>query len=562
MSTDISTAASAWIEHEVSPTAGPLQIIFSSHGVPEGSFEFKSQLTPMSGERIYLNTPAQDLFMGGVPGFADDFAALIEQLKTAAGDREVIVMGAGPGGFAAIRCGAALSAKTVLAFSPIINLDAPLSPGAKIEKASEIEADARDLSPLIETATETRFILISAEWDIFHMRWQSELARLSNVSSFGLLNVNTSVPATLRADDVFARLYERILRGDNRHLGLRGVGPLSRSPDIAVKLFDAKIAASTGDWATAHPMLEDSADALPDCEVALEQLGAYHMTQGNREKALDYYAQCAEMNTARALYRDRLNKLIRSLQIKDPRLMTLAGMDKPETAASPRQLGDALMVQGDFLAAAEAFHTAVEANSEDIGAALGEVNALRRAGQLSDAGRAMRRLIKADPKNHTYQHNMGVILLKSGDPRRALTYLGDAFDQEPRNPGYAHQYSAALFQTKKPDEALKVIEVAVQERPENPGFQFTKAEIAMAVGAHLTAEEAAAEAVRLMPEKAPYNAIYANALSKDETRITEAVKHMRIALTLDFDNGAYKQKLADMLRQQGNTVEADLLIRS
>ena len=542
---------SSWAATQNAADAKPFQVILSSHGVPEGSFEFKSNLDGLPGQRIFLNTPNNDFFEAGIPDAADSFDDLISQLKEMAGDRSIVVMGSATGGFAAIRAGIALKAQTVLAFSPIMDLDAPLSPAAKVENAATVPAEARNLIPLIEGATDTQFIIMSAEWDIFHMSLQAKLANLDHVTSLGILNVDTGVPATLRADETLQRIYSRILTGKNRHLAVRGIGSLSRFPDVAEDLLAAKIAASSGDWATAKPLFDKSLSAIPDCEIALEQLGVYYITNGDNETALDYFTQCTEMNTERKVYKDKLAKLARSLQIKDERILSLAGMDKPKTTetGTQRQQAEALLAEKNYAAAAEAFRAAYAAIPSDVGAALGEVTALRHAGALSEAGRAMKSLLKTDPDNHTFQHNMGVILLKSRDPQRAVPYLADALKQQPRNPGYAHQLAAALVQTKKANEALVAIEVATQERPENAGFQFTKAEIALALKAYKTAEEAAREAVRIEPERAPYFAMLAEALAGQPAKIDEAVQFMRIALTLDFDNPMYKKRLAAMVKE-------------
>ena len=540
---------SSWVSTQNSSDTKPFQIVFSSHGVPEGSFEFKSNLDGLPGQRLFLNTPNQDLFEGGVPETADSFDALIEELKETAGDRSIVVMGSATGGFAAIRAGIALKAQTVLAFSPILDLDAPLSPALKVENAASVSDGSRNLLPLIEGATDTQFIIMSAEWDIFHMSLQAQLADLDHVTSFGILNVDTGVATLLRQDETLQRIYSRLLSGKNRHLAVRGTGALARFPDVAADLLVAKVSASSGDWDTAVPLLEKSLSAIPDCEIALEQLGVYYTTQGDKETALDFYTQCVEMNPNRQVYKEKLASLARSLQVKDERILELSGIEEPEKTASLRDEAEALMAKKDFAGAAETFRAAYAKNSDDVSSALGEVTALRQAGALSEAGRAMKALLKTNPENHTFQHNMGVILLKGRDPQRAIPYLSDALEQQPRNPGYAHQLSSALAQSKKLSEALVAIEVATTERPDNAGFQFTKAEIALGLKSFKTAEEAARAAVRLEPERAAYFAMLAETLAGQPDKIEEAVQFMRIALTLDFDNPAYKKRLAAFMKE-------------
>ena len=540
---------SSWVLTHNSVDKKPFQVIFSSHGVPQGNFEFKSDLEGLPGQRLFLNTPNQDFFEGGVPETADSFQELIEQIKEMAGNRSIVVMGSATGGFAAIRAGIALKAQTVLTFSPILDLDAPLSPALKVENAASVPDESRNLLPLIEGATDTQFIIMSAEWDIFHMSLQAQLAGLDHVTNFGILNVNTGVATHLKEDETLQRIYSRVLSGKNRHLAVRGTGALTKFPDIAADLLAAKTSASSGDWDTAVPLLEKSLSVLPDCEIALEQLGVYYTTQSDKETALDYYTQCAEMNPNRKVYKDKLANLARSLKIKDQHILELSGIEGFSKSLGLRDEAEALMAKKDFVGAAETFRAAYARNPDDAGAALGEVTALRKAGAISEAGRAMKTLLKTDPANHAFQHNMGVILLKSRDPQRAIPYLSDALQQQPRNPGYAHQLASALAQSKKLSEALIAIEVATTERPDNAGFQFTKAEIALDLKSYKTAEEAAREAVRIEPERAAYFAILAETLAGQPGKINEATEFMRIALTLDFDNETYKKQLASYIKE-------------
>ncbi|MEQ3746820.1 MAG: tetratricopeptide repeat protein [Henriciella sp.] len=544
-----------WHLLEDSGATGPFQVVFSSHGVPEGSFEFKSSFAGLPGKRLYINTSAADLFESGVVGIADTFDGLVDVIRHQAGDDRIILFGAGPGGFAAIRAGIALKAETVLAISPIINLDTPLSPSTKIANASAVPEPYRSLEAAIIEASETQFILMAAEWDIFHIALQSSLAHQDHVSSFGLLNIDTGVPAPLKQSGQLVNLYSLLLSGGDRDIPVKAVGALSQNPEIASNVLAAKIAATQGNWDEAVPLLKNALEVIPNCEIALEQLGAHALTAEDKQEALNYYSQCAEINDSRKVYKNKLSQLVRSLHITDPKMLKLAGIEviaeaSTERTETSKELAEALMKNKDFKAAAAMFREIYAANPKDNRAALGEVQALRQSGSLGEAGRAMKALLKTDPTNHTFQHNMGVILLKSRDPRRAIPYLSDAFKQQPRNPGYAHQLAAALMQTKKVDEALATIEVATQERPDNAGFQFTKAEIALAQKAYKTAEEAALAAVELQPERAAYHVVLSDALAKQPNKTDKALSAIRMALTLDFDNPDYKDRLAQLLKKQ------------
>lgn len=533
---------SNWVSADNGAEAGPFQVVLSSHGVSEGNFEFRSSLTGKPGIRMYLNSPKPDYYESGVPGLADSFEELVDAVLVRSGGHEIVVIGADTGGHAAIRLGARLGAKTVIAFSPIIKLDAPLAPNNNADVVRTLPAESRDISPLLAGSPSTRFILLAAEWDIFHMQQFNQLSDTTNLIKFGLKSIDTGVPPKFRKTGELDTLYTAVISGNEGEYTPNEMGNLLSQPNVVETLYKAKLAAVANDWDTAVPLYRDVLEAQPDCEAALEQLAAFDLVSGNRDAAIEKYERCIELNGERKLYQSRLEALRPTL------IETEEGIQLSERDL--RDLGDSMMASKDFAKAADAYEKAFRVNPNSVGIGLGWAKATFLDGDTSRALRILKDMHKFDPENATIAHNYGAFSLKAGKTRQALKFLGMAHDKDPQNPGFAHQYAIALMRSRKAKDALKPARLAAQERPDNAGFHVTVAEIADAIGDKAAAKSAIEEALNLNGEHAPYHALAARILEKSPDTLDQAVKHMRDALTLQYGNEVYKNELVRLVEKQ------------
>jgi tetratricopeptide (TPR) repeat protein len=531
---------SNWVDADSGIERGPFQVVISSHNVTEGNFEFRSSIFGKPGTRIYLNSPNHDYYESGIPGLANNFDELISAIEARSGGREIIVIGADTGGHAAIRIGARLGAKTIVAFSPIITLDAPLTPAKDIPAG--LSSNVRDLSDIIRQSTSTRFVLLAAEWDIFHMHQFKELGDYANIIKFGLTSIDTGVPPSFRENGELDRLYDAVIKGDEIDYMPLNAGDLLSQPQTVDALYRGKLAAVQNDWDAAVPLYREAVALDPDCEAAIEQLAAYDLTIGDREAAAEKYERCIHLNSERKFYKSRLEALRPTL---------IETEDGPQLSERDlRDLGDSMMASKDYAKAADAFEKAFRANSSAIGTGLGWAKATFLNGDTSRALRILKDMHKGDPENETIAHNYGAFSLKAGKTRQALKFLGMAHDKDPQNPGFAHQYAIALMRSRKSKDALKPARLAAQERPDNAGFHVTVAEIADAIGDKAAANAAIEEALKLDAEHAPYHALAARILEKSPETLDQAVKHMRNALTLQYGNEVYKNELVRLVEKQ------------
>ena len=542
---------SNWVAADTGAEKGPFQVVLSSHGVSEGNFEFKSSLHGKAGTRIYLNSPNSDYYESGVPGLAADFDALIRAILDRSGGRDIIVIGADTGGHSAIRIGARLGAKTVLAFSPIIALDAPLAPKSDRSALQKLPAEALDLSTIINQSASTRFILLAAEWDIFHMHQFSQLGDVANLMRFGLKSIDTGIPPTYRKNGELDRFYEAVLMGTELQFTPKDVGTLLSQPQTVESLYKGKLAAVENNWDAALPLYREAVALDPDCEAAIEQLAAYDLTIGEREAAADKYERCISLNSERKLYQQRLQALRPKIVVQDETSSDSSAEPEAQfTFRDWRALGETLLASKDYKKAADAFEKAYRLSPDSIGSGLGWAKATFLSGEKSRALRILKDMHKADPDNATIAHNYGAISLKAGKTRQALKFLGMAHDKDQQNPGYAHQYAIALMRSRKAKDALKPARIAAQERPNNAGFHVTVAEIADAIGDKPAARAAVEEALKIDGEHAPYHALAARILEKSPETLDQAVKHMRDALTLEYGNEVYKNELVRLVEKQ------------
>lgn len=535
---------SPWVKTDTNHSDDPVQIVVSSHGVKKGNFELRSSLRGHDGTRIYLNTPNADFYQSGIPELTESFDALIVTLRDIIGGRDTIIIGARSGGYAAIRIGAHLGANTVIAFSPIIDLNAPLAPIRDDEEVKGIPTDDHDLALAMKRSISTRFILFAAEWDIFHMQQFARLNGTSNVITFGLKLIDTSIPAKLRSNGELNRLYKAALLGTELQYKPKDAGTLLSNPIAIDCLYRGKIASIANDWDSAYPLYQKAIDIASDCEAAIEQLAVYDLTKSDRDAATAKYRRCIELNPERQFYQNRLDSINPNLKGRN------TDKSGEMSAREWRDLGESLSKGKDYSEAASAYEKAYKLEPNSIGSGVAWAKAVFLSGNKSVSLRILKDMHKTHPENAIIAHNYGVLSLKAGKTRQALKFLGMAHNKDSRNPGFAHQYAVALMRARKARKALEPARLAAEERPENAGFHVTVAEIADALGDKAAANEAILQALSLHNEHAAYHALAARILEKSQETLDQAVKHMRNALTLDYGNEIYKNELVRLVEKQ------------
>ncbi len=132
----------------------------------------------------------------------------------------------------------------------------------------------------------------------------------------------------------------------------------------------------------------------------------------------------------------------------------------PKQPAPAYFLALALLRAGDDEAAMAPLEAAAAAAS-----ASGEVQELlghlhRRRGEITEAARAYRRALAADPARHAAAHGLGICCFRSGCERQAVEPLRRAVALCPGEPRYLRDLGTALIFAGHPDQAVEALEQA------------------------------------------------------------------------------------------------------
>jgi protein O-GlcNAc transferase len=230
-----------------------------------------------------------------------------------------------------------------------------------------------------------------------------------------------------------------------------------------------------------------------------------------------------------------------------------------------------------------------------------------KAGQLQDAERLYRAILKTQPKHPDANYNLGMLAVQVKQPAAGLPHLKAALEANPSQRQYWLSYIEALIQTGRTDVARKVLMQgrrrglqgeavdALAERLEGPSSDeintlltlfklglYTEGETRAkeltlrfpqhgfgwkALGAMITAQKRSVEALeplqkaaKLLPEDAEtHNNL--GCARKDQGQYTKAEANYRRALEIKPDFAEVHSNLGAILREQGRLTEAEASCR-
>ncbi len=547
---------------------GRLVVAFSALNVQAGKFEFKTQFEPMKGARLYLNCPDNGFYFNGVPGFADSLEGIAEALKTYVKDHDVKhidLIGSGMGAFGAIAVGAMMGANRVFAFSPLINASHDLSPVRKF--VDDIPADFSDLTDKIGAATETDFHLFCSEAEIFDLYQALPLVDFDHVHYRSISGSEPGLMKTIRGTDAFLRMLRSIAQGDLKtQFFLPNQGNILRSPELVEAIYEAKQDSRKPDWDAATAKLNKVLEEDPTAETALFLMGIYHMTNRDYRAAAEVYANCAELNPNMRQYKERLEDALTKGKIDDDLLWAMtptgarpdaeAAVDLTDNSMSVEKRADLAFKGKQFEEAHTLFQSFVTENSKDA-------SLLQRAAisamKCKDYPTALRlqKVVQTEREGEpAAEHHLGVILLKSGNPKKAIPHLKSAYDSSPDNGGFAHQYAIALMLSGEAGSAIDVLMDYIEEGSPDVGILASLAEFADRAKMPETRLVAAEKLMSVDGGEARGNyerAMALLSLNGDEQEIEQS---FRIAATLDENDKRITTAFADFLESTGRSVEA------
>jgi len=171
----------------------------------------------------------------------------------------------------------------------------------------------------------------------------------------------------------------------------------------------------------------------------------------------------------------------------------------PRNAAAYSALGFALAVQGRLSEAGEQFDHALRLSPQQAEANTGRGLLLARQGRLDEAANYFRRALEGNAREAQAHTNLGLILKKWGRPQEAAAHFEQAVQIDPRSPQAQYHWGLALAEQGRLAEATVPLREAVRLDPRSADARRSLAEILLRQGRTVEAEEHLLEARKLRP---------------------------------------------------------------
>jgi tetratricopeptide (TPR) repeat protein len=194
--------------------------------------------------------------------------------------------------------------------------------------------------------------------------------------------------------------------------------------------------------------------------------------------------------------------------------------------------------------------------SADLQQTLDEAYRLHKAGNLYDAERLYRDVVKAEPRHSDALHLLGVLELQSGRPHEAVAHIEQAIAvaEQPAVEFYTN-VAAGHRALGNLDRALHHLKAAATLKPADATVHFRAGLIAMELGAFEDAVAYFGNTTALKPDFAEAHANLGNAL-KQLGRSEDALKSLRKAASLQPHDAGTHYALGVVLKDTGRIQDA------
>ena len=187
--------------------------------------------------------------------------------------------------------------------------------------------------------------------------------------------------------------------------------------------------------------------------------------------------------------------------------------------------------------------------------ALDEAVGLYKAGNIEAAKRLLSRIIQIEPNQPDANHNMGRLLIESGDLEEALHFLKTALEANFSEAQYWFSNIDALFRLNRFSEAAELLEIAKDKGCKGPVFD----DLGEKLNSPAVKKEIEIKTIRrIIKDKPDFETAYlglGNAL-KEQGKLEEAVEAYKKALAVKPDYADAYYNIGVTVQEQGKLEEA------
>jgi predicted O-linked N-acetylglucosamine transferase (SPINDLY family) len=190
-----------------------------------------------------------------------------------------------------------------------------------------------------------------------------------------------------------------------------------------------------------------------------------------------------------------------------------------------------------------------------LAATLQEALARHQGGDLANAERLYREILRAEPRHGDSLHGLGIIALQVGQPQAAIELLRAALQAEPAQPVALLNLGVALRELQRPAEALASFDQALRMAPDYADALNNRADVLIELQRPGEALVSLEQALRLQPDFPVALNNHGNAL-RALGRPAEALHSYERALRLQPGVARYHNNRGNSLRDLKRIEEA------